>query len=89
MMLVYLAISPHTPDDARRLTKALEQLAKDDSALHVCPGQLPGEVVIGGTSDEHLEVVVDRLKREFRIEGSLGRLQGFRGFPSVACGRLM
>ena len=73
MVLLSLAISPKTSDDAQRLTTALEQLSRDDSALHVRAGQLPGEMVIGGTSEEHLEVVVDRLKREFRVEASLGR----------------
>ncbi len=75
MALLTLAISPKTSADARRLAIGLAELRAQDSALHVRSGQLADDVVVGGVTDQHLEIVLDRLKREFHVEASVGRPQ--------------
>ena len=68
MVLLSLTIHPNTSADAQKLMTALQQLAAEDSSVLVRPGQLPGEAVIGCDSEQRLELIVDRLKREFGVE---------------------
>jgi len=71
--LLSLAIDPKTPDDGRRLADGLRRLTVDDPALRARIGAVPGQLVIGATSEHHLEVIVDRLTREFGVEAWVGR----------------
>src|SRR5712671_3404461 len=73
--LLSIAVTPKTAGDAQRLAHALQQLTAEDPALHVQPGEQTGQVIIGGMGELHLEIVVDRLKREFSVEGTLGKPQ--------------
>jgi elongation factor G len=73
--LLSIAVTPKTAGDAQRLAHALQQLIAEDPTLHVQPGEQTGQVIIGGMGELHLEIVVDRLKREFSVEGALGKLQ--------------
>lgn len=72
MVLLSLA-SAKDPEDALKLGHAIEQLTSEDSALRVRSGQLPGQMVIGCVSEQHLETVVARLRRDFGVEASFGR----------------
>jgi elongation factor G len=71
--LISLDITPKTPADQEKLTGALKALAAEDAELRVSPGLAPNCTVIGATSEAHLEGIVDRLKREFEVEATVGR----------------
>ena len=73
--LLSIPIKPKTPDDEQRLARALEQLTAEDPTIRVKIDQQSREVVLGGTGELHLEIIVDRLKREFNVEASVGRPQ--------------
>jgi len=73
--LLTLAIEPRTKADRERLGTGLQTLMADDPALRVSTDHQTGHVIIHGMSDLHLEIVVDRLKREFGVEASVGRPQ--------------
>ncbi len=73
--LLYIPIRPKTPDDDQRLARALEQLTAEDPMIRVHIDQQSREAVLGGTGELHLEIIVDRLKREFNVEASVGRPQ--------------
>lgn len=71
--LMSIDVSPRTADDAQKLAAALGALTAADPAVEVRPGQSPDQVVIGGVSEEHLEIVLDCLKREWHVEAGVGR----------------
>ena len=71
--LLSIAVAPKTAGDAQRLAHALQQLIAEDPALHVQPDEHTGQVIIGGMGEQHLEIVLDRLKREFGVEGAVGK----------------
>jgi elongation factor G len=71
--LLSLALDPRTADDARRLAHGLQKLMAEDPGLRIQPGQPGGHVVIGCAGEQHLDIVIDRLKREFAVEASVGR----------------
>ena len=71
--LISLDITPKTPADQQKLARALQVLAAEDAELRVTPGVARGCTVIGATSEAQLEGIVDRLKREFEVEASVGR----------------
>jgi elongation factor G len=73
--LISIAIAPRTKADQEKLTQGLFRLVAEDPALRVKSGEAAGDVVIGGVSDLHLEIVIDRLKREFGVEAGVGRPQ--------------
>jgi elongation factor G len=77
LVLLSLAIWPKTQADAQRLAQALDHLAAEDPTFSFKTDQT-GQFVIGGGGELHLEIVIDRLKREFNVEASLGR-------PRVNC----
>lgn len=72
-VLISLDITPRTPADQAKLALALQVLAAEDAELRVSPGPAPNCTVIGATSEAHLDGIVDRLKREFKVEASVGR----------------
>jgi elongation factor G len=76
--LLSITVGPKTLDDAQRLARGLAQLLAEDSALRAMSDQVTGDVVIAGVSELHLEIVLDRLKREFNVEAVVSR-------PRVAC----
>jgi elongation factor G len=78
LALLSLAIVPKTPADAQRLAQALKQLTEQDPTFSFKADEKTGEVVIAGLSELHLEIIVDRLTREFDVEACVGR-------PRVAC----
>ena len=71
--LLTLAVKPNTAANQERLGRGLDALVAEDPTISVNPGQATGEVVIGGMGELHLEIVIDRLKREFAVEASVGR----------------
>ena len=73
--LLTLSIVPKTPEDGRKLTQALERLTAEDPTIQVRLDQQARAVFLGCSGELHLEVVIDRLQREFNVEASLGRPQ--------------
>ena len=73
--LLFIPIKPKTPDDEQRLAQALEQLTAEDPTIRVQIDRQSREVVLGGTGELHLEIIIHRLSREFKVEASVGRPQ--------------
>jgi elongation factor G len=70
-----LAIQPKTMLDQARLRLGLRNLMAEDTALRAHADDQTGQVVIAGASELHLEIILDRLKREFNVEAGVGRPQ--------------
>jgi len=73
--VISLAIEPKTKADQEKLGAGMQKLMAEDPTFRVKTDQQTGEVVIWGMGELHLEIVVDRLKREFNVEASVGRPQ--------------
>ena len=73
--LLSLAIRPKTEADRERLARGVTTLMADDPTMSVDTDPATGEVVIAGMGELHLEIIVDRLKREFHVEASVSRPQ--------------
>jgi elongation factor G len=74
-VLLWITIVPKSEADRERLGEGLQKLIAEDPTLHVKVDQATGEVVIAGMGELQLEIVLDRLKREFKVEASVGRPQ--------------
>jgi len=73
--VISLAIEPKTKADQEKLGAGLQKLMAEDPTFRVKTDQQTGEVVIAGMGELHLDIIVDRLKREFNVESSSGRPQ--------------
>jgi elongation factor G len=73
--VVHLSIEPKTKVDQEKLSVALQRLGEEDPTFQVRSDEETGQTVISGMGELHLEVIVDRLKREFRVEAAVGRPQ--------------
>ncbi|PYR90290.1 MAG: elongation factor G [Acidobacteria bacterium] len=73
--VISLAIEPKTKADQEKLGHGLQKLMAEDPTFRVKTDQATGEVVIAGMGELHLDIIVDRLKREFGVESSSGRPQ--------------
>jgi translation elongation factor EF-G len=70
-----ITLAPKTSADQEKLGQGLAQLMAEDPTLRVTTDQATGEVIIAGMGELHLEIIVDRLKREFGVEASVGKPQ--------------
>jgi elongation factor G len=73
--VISLAIEPKTKSDQEKLGVGLQKLRAEDPTFHVETDQQTGQVIIRGMGELHLEIIVDRLKREFSVEASVGKPQ--------------
>jgi len=73
--VVHLSIEPKTKADQEKMATALARLAEEDPTFNVRTDEETGQTVISGMGELHLEVLVDRMKREFRVEAAVGRPQ--------------
>src|SRR6187431_2372101 len=73
--VISLAIEPKTKSDQEKLGVGLAKLKAEDPTFHVKTDEETGQVVIAGMGELHLEIIVDRLKREFNVEASVGKPQ--------------
>src|SRR5947208_599663 len=73
--VISLAIEPKTKVDQEKLGMGLGKLMAEDPTFRVKTDEQTGQVVIAGMGELHLEIIVDRLKREFGVEASVGRPQ--------------
>lgn len=69
------AIEPKTKADQDKLGEALTKLAEEDPTFRVKTDEETGQTIISGVGELHLEIIVDRIKREFRVEANVGRPQ--------------
>ncbi|MFL5868139.1 MAG: elongation factor G [Thermoleophilaceae bacterium] len=73
--VVHVSIEPKTKVDQEKLGVALQRLGEEDPTFQVRSDEETGQTVISGMGELHLEVIVDRLKREFNVEAAVGRPQ--------------
>ncbi|HEX6975699.1 MAG TPA: elongation factor G, partial [Vicinamibacterales bacterium] len=73
--VIQLAIEPKTKADQEKLGQGLQKLMAEDPTFRVATDQATGQTVISGMGELHLEIIVDRLKREFNVEATVGRPQ--------------
>lgn len=71
--VVHIAIEPKSKADQDRLSDALNKLAEEDPTFRVRVDQETGQTIIAGMGELHLEILVDRMKREFKVEANVGR----------------
>ena len=75
--VIQVAIEPKTKADQEKLGTAIQKLAEEDPTFTVHLDEESGQTVIGGMGELHLDVLVDRMKREFKVEANIG-------YPQVA-----
>jgi elongation factor G len=73
--VISLAIEPKTKSDQEKLGVGLQKLMAEDPTFRVNTDQQTGQVIIRGMGELHLEIIVDRLKREFNVEATVGKPQ--------------
>jgi elongation factor G len=73
--VIHVAVEPKTKDAQDKLSKALQALSEEDPTFQVHSDEETGQTVIGGMGELHLEVLVDRMLREFRVDAHVGKPQ--------------
>ncbi len=73
--VINVAIEPRTKADQDKLGTAIRRLAEEDPTFQVRTDEETGQTIISGMGELHLEVLVERMKREFRVEANIGRPQ--------------
>jgi len=73
--VIHVAIEPKTKSDQEKLGTAIQRLAEEDPTFHVRTDEETGQTIIGGMGELHLEILVDRMKREFKVEANVGKPQ--------------
>jgi len=73
--VIHIAIEPKTKSDQEKMGHALGKLVQEDPSLRVRTDEETGQVIISGMGELHLEVIVDRMKREFKVEANIGAPQ--------------
>jgi len=71
--VITLAIAPKSQDDAARMAKALHRFVREDPTLHVSSDPEAGETLISGMGELHLEIYIERMKREYNAEVYVGK----------------
>jgi elongation factor G len=73
--VIHIAIEPKTKADQQKLGESLQKLAEEDPTFTVHTDDETGQTIIGGMGELHLEVLVDRLLREFKVDANVGKPQ--------------
>jgi len=73
--VISVAIEPRTKSDQEKLSTAIQRLADEDPTFQVRTDEETGQTIISGMGELHLEVLVDRMKREFKVEANVGKPQ--------------
>jgi len=69
------AIEPKTKSDQEKLSTAIQRLAEEDPTFRVHTDEETGQTIIAGMGELHLEILIDRMKREFKVEANIGKPQ--------------
>ncbi len=73
--VISVAVEPKTKADQEKMALALQKLAEEDPSFRVTTDEETGQTIISGMGELHLEIIVDRLKREFKVECNTGKPQ--------------
>lgn len=73
--VIHVAVEPKTKADQEKMGVALNRLAKEDPSFRVRTDEESGQTIISGMGELHLEIIVDRMKREFGVEANVGAPQ--------------
>jgi elongation factor G len=73
--VIAVAVEPKTKGDQDKLGQGLQRLAEEDPTFRVRTDEESGQTIISGMGELHLEIIVDRLKREFNVDANIGRPQ--------------
>jgi elongation factor G len=73
--VIDVAIEPKTKADQEKLGEALQKLAEEDPTFRISTNEETGQTIISGMGELHLEILIDRMKREFRVEANVGKPQ--------------
>jgi len=73
--VIFVSIEPKTKGDQEKLGTAIQKLVKEDPTFNVNLNEETGQTEIGGMGELHLDVFVDRMKREFKVEANIGKPQ--------------
>jgi elongation factor G len=73
--VIQVAVEPKTKADQEKMGMALQRLAKEDPSFRVSTDEESGQTLIAGMGELHLEIIVDRMKREFKVEANVGKPQ--------------
>jgi len=73
--VIQLAVEPKTKNDQQKLGEAIHKLAQEDPTFRVNTDPETGQTILSGMGELHLEILVDRMKREFNVEANVGKPQ--------------
>src|SRR5690606_16708312 len=73
--VISVAVEPKTKADQEKMGVALQKLAKEDPSFRVHTDEESGQTIISGMGELHLEIIVDRMKREFKVDANVGKPQ--------------
>jgi elongation factor G len=73
--VIYVAIEPRSKADQEKLGTAIQRLAEEDPTFNVRTDEETGQTIIAGMGELHLDILVDRMRREFRVEANVGKPQ--------------
>ncbi|MEL6870716.1 MAG: elongation factor G [Pseudomonadota bacterium] len=73
--VIAVAVEPKTKPDQEKMGIALQKLAKEDPSFRVHTDEESGQTIISGMGELHLEIIVDRMKREFKVDANVGKPQ--------------
>jgi len=73
--VIHVAVEPKTKADQEKMGTALQKLAEEDPTFKVRTDEETMQTIIGGMGELHLEIIVDRMKREFKVEANVGKPQ--------------
>ena len=73
--VIHVAVEPKTKADQEKMGIALSKLAQEDPSFRVRTDEESGQTIIGGMGELHLDIIVDRMKREFNVEANIGKPQ--------------
>ncbi len=73
--VIEIAVEPKTKADQEKMGEALARLAKEDPSFRVSSDEESGQTIIKGMGELHLDIIVDRMKREFKVEANIGAPQ--------------
>jgi elongation factor G len=73
--VISVAVEPRTTVDQEKMGVALQKLAKEDPSFRVHTDEESGQIIISGMGELHLDIIVDRMRREFKVEANVGKPQ--------------
>ena len=73
--VIHLAIEPKTKADQDKLSESLAKLSDEDPTLRISTNEETGQTIISGMGELHLEIIIDRMRREFKVEANIGKPQ--------------